>query len=198
MRPNQRDQGQTEERTSQFHVPRLCVAQERSALKGPRETTHLILFIAVMTEIAQLVAIVAILVRPRSIRLLLRCEPRHIVCALLGILLCQQGMRRPTLDLGLVILGLPHQQRRRLSVQRIARIRVAQQLRQEDFEDVDHIEHRRPGLVDHVQADRSRQLVNVRMEDLFLWYQGHSLRCEGETNLVHKTDRGRLVGVLIG
>ena len=50
------------------------------------------------------------------------------------------GMPR-TLDLHLVILGVAHKQRRSVAVQRIGRIRVAEKLWEEDFEDVDHVEH---------------------------------------------------------
>lgn len=46
-----------------------------------------------------------------------------------------------TPDLGIVALGLPHQQGSSVSVQRVGRVRVAQELRQEDLEDVDHVEH---------------------------------------------------------
>lgn len=46
-----------------------------------------------------------------------------------------------TLDLLIVALGLPHQQGRCLSVQGIGRVRVAEQLGEEDLEDVDHVEH---------------------------------------------------------
>ena len=65
----------------------------------------------------------------------------------------QSGRRRLTLDFGIIALSIAHQQRRRFAVQRVGRVRVAQQLGQEDLEDVDHVEHGRPGLVDDVEAD---------------------------------------------
>lgn len=51
----------------------------------------------------------------------------------------------------------------------------------EDFEDVDHIVHGRPGLVDDVETDRTGELVDVWVE-----YS------------VDEADAGRLVGVLVG
>jgi hypothetical protein len=87
----------------------------------------------------------------------------------------------PTFDLHIVRLRVLHQQRRSLAIQRIGRIGIAQQLRQEDLEDVDHVVHRRPSLVDHVETDTTRELVDVGVEDA-----------------VDKADAGRLVRVLVG
>ena len=70
-----------------------------------------------------------------------------------------------TLDLSIIPLRLPHQQRRRLTVQRISRIRISEKLWEEDFEDVDHVEHGGPSLIDDIEADGAGQLVDVGMED---------------------------------
>ena len=67
----------------------------------------------------------------------------------------EDRLEEHTFDLGVVALRLPHQQRGRLSIQRIGGVRVAQELGQEDLENVDHVEHGRPGLVDDVQAHRA-------------------------------------------
>ena len=60
---------------------------------------------------------------------LLRVQPSNTV------------LQQLTFDLDIVCLWLFHQKRRRLAIQRIRRIRVAQELREEDFEDVDHVVH---------------------------------------------------------
>lgn len=64
-----------------------------------------------------------------------------------------------TLDLALVALGLPQEQRSGFTVQGVGGVRISQQLGQKDFENVYHIEHRRPGLVDDVQANRPRAVT---------------------------------------
>jgi hypothetical protein len=51
---------------------------------------------------------------------------------------------------------------------------------QEDLEDVDHVVHWRPGLVDDVEADGARQFVDVGVEDA-----------------VYEADAWALVGVLV-
>lgn len=66
-----------------------------------------------------------------------------------------------TPDLGIVALLIPHEKRGSLAVERVGRVRVAQELREENVEDVDHVEHGRPRLVDHVEADRTRELIDV-------------------------------------
>ena len=76
-------------------------------------------------------------------RFLLRVQPSNAV------------LQQLTLDLDIICLWLFHQKRRRLAVQRIRRIGVAQELWEEDFEDVDHVVHGRPCLVDHVKAYRA-------------------------------------------
>lgn len=58
-----------------------------------------------------------------------------------------------TLHLGLVVLGIPQQQGGGLAVERVGRVRIAQELREEHLEDVDHVVHGRPGLVDDIEAD---------------------------------------------
>lgn len=67
----------------------------------------------------------------------------------------EEGRARRTLDPHVVPLRIPHQQRRRLTVQGVRRVWVAEELGKEDLEDVDHVEHGRPSLVDHVEADRT-------------------------------------------
>lgn len=62
---------------------------------------------------------------------------------------------KPTPNFGLVILGFPNQQRSRLAIQGVRWIRVPQQLGQENLEDVDHVEHWRPSLVDDIQTHRA-------------------------------------------
>lgn len=58
------------------------------------------------------------------------------------------GSQRPdrgiflTLDFGVVTLGFSYQQGSGLSVERIGRVRVAEELWEEDLENVDHIKHR--------------------------------------------------------
>jgi len=61
-----------------------------------------------------------------------------------------------TLNLGIVAPGLAHQKCGSLSVKRVGWVRVPQQLWEEDLENIDHVEHGRPCLVDNVEADRSR------------------------------------------
>lgn len=91
---------------------------------------------------------------------------------------------RHTFHLSLIGLWLPHHQCCCFAIQRIGRIGIAEELRQEDLKDVDHVVHGRPGLVDDVQTDRTRaeidlsaretgaapqqsnsQLINVGVED---------------------------------
>lgn len=55
-----------------------------------------------------------------------------------------------TLYFRIVALGLSYQQGSGLSVQGVGRVRITKELREEDLEDVDHIEHGRPSLVDDV------------------------------------------------
>ena len=51
-------------------------------------------------------------------------------------------------------------------VQRVCRVGVCEQLWQEALEDVGEVVERRPRLVDNVQADGARHLVDVRVIDL--------------------------------
>ena len=71
-----------------------------------------------------------------------------------------------TFDLGVIALRLPHEECGSFAIQRIGRVRVPKELREEDFEDIDHVIHWRPGLVDDIEADGTRavfvsKLVNV-------------------------------------
>lgn len=66
-----------------------------------------------------------------------------------------------TLDLCVVSLGVAHEECCGLAVEGVGGVGVPQELGHEDLENVDHVKHRRPGLVDHVETDRARELVNV-------------------------------------
>lgn len=55
-----------------------------------------------------------------------------------------------TLDLAGVGLLVAHVERSGLAVQGIRRVGVGEQLREEALEDVEHLVHGRPCLVDHV------------------------------------------------
>ncbi len=57
-----------------------------------------------------------------------------------------------TLDFRVVALRLAHEEGSGLAIQGVCRVGIPQQLREEDLEDVYHIEHGRPRLVDDVQA----------------------------------------------
>ncbi len=63
------------------------------------------------------------------------------------------------LTVDIATLGLTHQQRGRLAVQRIRQVGVPEELGEEDLEDVDHIKHRRPRLVDDIQAYGARPMI---------------------------------------
>jgi hypothetical protein len=60
-----------------------------------------------------------------------------------------------TLHLRIVALRLPHQKSGSFAVQGIGRVGVPKKLRNEDFEDVNHVVHWRPCLVDDVETDRA-------------------------------------------
>lgn len=60
-----------------------------------------------------------------------------------------------TFDPRLIARLIPHQHSRSLSIQWIARIWITEQLWQKDFENVDHVEHWGPSLVDDVETYRS-------------------------------------------
>lgn len=91
----------------------------------------------------------------------LRCEACDIIWPKLArrSSLCSPRSLCLTFDLGLVTLWLAHHERRRLAVERVRWVRVAQQLRQEHLEDVEHVVHGRPRLVDDVEADTTRPAV---------------------------------------
>ena len=61
-----------------------------------------------------------------------------------------------TFDFLVVRLGVAHQQGSCLTIQGVRRVGVAQELREEDLEDVHQVEHRAPRLVDDVETDRPR------------------------------------------
>lgn len=58
-----------------------------------------------------------------------------------------------TLHLRLVALGFPHHQCGSFAIEGIGGVGVAEELRQKDFEDVDHVVHGRPRLIDNIEAD---------------------------------------------
>lgn len=63
------------------------------------------------------------------------------------------GMYFPTFHFSVVGLGLAHEHGCCFAVERVGRVGVAEELREEDLEDVDHVVHGGPGLVDDVEAD---------------------------------------------
>ena len=70
---------------------------------------------------------------------------------------------------------------------------------QEDFEDVDHVEHGGPGLIDHVEADgpgpgRGNQNGTVEL----LIGKGLQLVDVGVEDSIHEANARALVGVLVG
>ena len=80
---------------------------------------------------------------PRLLRLRLPCwhTSSHILSQLsISLFVHLHGKR--TLDLCVITLRFSHQQRRSFPVQGVCRVRVSQQLWQEDLEDIDHVEHR--------------------------------------------------------
>ena len=60
----------------------------------------------------------------------------------------------------LVPRRIAHEERSGLPVERVGGVGVKQELGEENVEDVHEVEHRAPGLVDHVQADAARRLVH--------------------------------------
>jgi len=108
----------------------------------------------------------------------------------------------PTFDFCLICLGLAHQECSGFAVQRIGGVRVAEELGQEDFEDVDHVEHGRPGLVDDVQADRAGSIACISVlcpsSSIALVVQGYAQLVDvGMEDPVHEADAGALVWVCI-
>lgn len=128
------------------------------------------------------------------------------------------------LHLGLVALRLAHHERGRLAVQRVGGVRVAQELREEDFENVDHVVHGRPGLVDDVEAHGAGSVVRAEEYQLCSWSvlgrvcgvsaqvpkSQRTSRREEEREMdvhlidvrmeypVHKPNARTLIGVLVG
>src|SRR5947209_7155683 len=72
---------------------------------------------------------------------------------------CDLGL---TLNLRLITLGFPHKQGSRFAIQGICWVWVAEELRQKDLKYVNHVEHRRPRLVDDVETHRSGSEEQVR------------------------------------
>lgn len=96
----------------------------------------------------------------------------------------------------IVTSRLSHQQRSSFAIQGVGRVRIPKELWQEDLENVDHVKHGRPGLVDNIKADRtgSRDWSAVpalggRSDALFVYV--------GMENPVHESNGGRFVWVLV-
>jgi hypothetical protein len=73
-----------------------------------------------------------------------RCLSRHTFAHILlysSVYVGHHKAGEHTLDFRIVALGLSHKECGCFSVQRIGRIRIPEQLRDEDFEDVDHVIH---------------------------------------------------------
>jgi hypothetical protein len=66
-----------------------------------------------------------------------------------------------TFDLGIVARGISHEEGRGLAVEGVGRVRVAEELREEDLEDIDHVKHGRPGLVDNIEAHGPGPSIHV-------------------------------------
>ncbi len=69
------------------------------------------------------------------------------------------GRMHRTFDFLLIHLGISHQKRRCLAVERIRWVGVSEELGQEDFEDIDHVEHGRPSLINDVEAYRAGTII---------------------------------------
>mmetsp|Transcript_32045 Transcript_32045/g.95721 ORF Transcript_32045/g.95721 Transcript_32045/m.95721 type:complete len:242 (+) Transcript_32045:424-1149(+) len=97
----------------------------------------------------------------------------------------------------IVRLWFPHEQRRRLAVERVAGVGVKQQLRQEDLKHVDQVKHGAPRLVDHVEAHRPGRQVYVGMEDPVDEADGRRLVRVGLWQLHAYLPRAALVGAVL-
>jgi hypothetical protein len=111
-----------------------------------------------------------------------------------------------TLHLCIVALRFPHKKRGCFTVQGVRGVWVSQKLREKDFEDIDHIIHGRPCLVDDVEADGAAAIdVSVTKPGVnptppFECARGHDVQFidVGMKNPVHEADARTLVRVLIG
>lgn len=72
-----------------------------------------------------------------------------------------KSSRNSTFDLDIVACGISHEEGRGLAVEGVGRVGVAEELRQEDFKDVDHVKHGRPRLVDNIEAHGSGPSIHV-------------------------------------
>ena len=88
--------------------------------------------------------------------------------------------KKLTFDLSIIARLITHHQRGCFAVERIGWVRIAEELGKEDLEDVDHVVHGRPGLIDDVEADGAGHLIDIRME-----YP------------IHKADTRALIRVLV-
>jgi hypothetical protein len=111
-----------------------------------------------------------------------------------------------TLDFRVVTLGFSHEERGCFAVQRVGRIWVAEELGNEHLEDVDHIVHGRPGLVDDIETDRAGPALRSANVSRFccvdLVYRERG-PCSQFIDVwvedaVYEANAGALVGVLVG
>jgi len=72
-----------------------------------------------------------------------------------------ESSREITFDLGIVARGISHEEGGGLTVEGVGRVRVAEKLREEDLEDVDHVKHGRPGLIDNIEAHGPGPSIHV-------------------------------------
>mmetsp|Transcript_7789 Transcript_7789/g.32076 ORF Transcript_7789/g.32076 Transcript_7789/m.32076 type:complete len:207 (-) Transcript_7789:258-878(-) len=133
-------------------------------------------------------------VRPLFIARYVIVRP-HVVVALPVLPAAPRRVRSPLLHQilrpGVLTHQLPHlsrervwfaeHERSRVAVERVRGVRIEQELREEDLEDVHQVEHRRPRLVDDVQTHAPRALVDI-------WV----------VHPVHKSDARGLVRVPLG
>ena len=73
-----------------------------------------------------------------------------------------------TIFFDFIFIGIlvAHHERSRLAVQGVRGVRVEEKLGQEHLKDIHKVEHWAPGLVDHIQADRTGHLIDIGVIDL--------------------------------
>ncbi|KAK6706262.1 hypothetical protein SNK03_010086 [Fusarium graminearum] len=71
---------------------------------------------------------------------------------IVSICISSKGLSLHTFDFSIVALGFSYQQGCCFAVERVGRVGVSQKLGEEDLENVDHIKHGRPSLVNDIQA----------------------------------------------
>jgi hypothetical protein len=106
-----------------------------------------------------------------------------------------------TFHLGIVALWLSHEKRRCLTVQGICWIWVSQKLWEEDFEDVDHVVHGRPCLVDDIEAHGTGAVEGLASPCYPEWHkydQDIQFVNVGVEYSVDEADARTLVRILVG